>query len=149
MRERRDRAGLVVTAGHEMAQRRLALPAADRGAAAREHHALDAGHARGLEHMICADDVAPHDVGRGLVVAGRRGEMHDGVHALERGLDRVEVAEVGSTGLDTRHGAPVERAQRVCALDVPPERAADEAAQPRHENASRCHATPSMRVSGL
>src|SRR5436309_2563295 len=90
-----------------------------------------------------------HHTAASRVVAGGRREMHDGVDAVEGRSNRGEVAEIGLVSLDARHGAPVERPQRVFALDVRAERAADEPAQSGHEKSSRCHITPSIGSSGL
>src|SRR5262249_55196773 len=71
-----------------------------------------------------------------MAIAGRGGEMHDGIDAVERGADGVEVAEIGAMRLDARHGAAVQRAQRVLAVRVRTECGADEPPQSRHEDAS-------------
>src|SRR5437867_2389100 len=128
--ERRDLPGLGIAAGHEVAQRRLLLPAADRRAAAGEDDALDARDARGLEDVEGADDVGADQHLRRVPVARGGGQVHDGVDVLEGRLDRGEVAEVGLVRLDAGDGPAVQRAQRVLALDVFPQRAADEPAEP-------------------
>src|SRR5205823_3178285 len=128
--ERRPRARLLVARVDDVAQWRIALPAGDRGAAAGEDHPSDAGAARGLEDVIRPGDVAAHDVRRRIVVADGGAEVHDGVDVLERGLDRVEVAEVGSVALDAGHRATIESAECVTLAEVLAQRAADEAGEP-------------------
>ena len=139
--ERRPRARLLVARVDDVAQWRIALPAGDRGAAAGEDHPSDAGAARGLEDVIRPGDVAAHDVRRRIVVADGGAEVHDGVDVLERGLDRVEVAEVGSVALDAGHRATIESAECVTLAEVLAQRAADEAGEPRDEQAMRGHAS--------
>src|SRR6185295_17024464 len=48
----RDALGLVVPPRHQVAQRRVLLPAADGGAAAGEDHARHTGQARRLEDVV-------------------------------------------------------------------------------------------------
>jgi len=113
-----------VAAGDEVAQRRLLLPPADRGAAAREDDALDARDARGLEDVEGADDVGPHEHLRRVLVARGGRQVHDRVDVLEGRLDRGEVAEVGLVRLDAgtarRFSARSAYLPSTCFLSAPP-----------------------------
>src|SRR6266851_8078314 len=117
-----------VTARDEIAVGLVGFDAADGGAARGEDYALDAGLARGLEDIVGPGDVVTqHGLPRGISHLGR--QVHDGLDA-------------GDVGLVARHaldGTPIQRAQVIAPVDLFPERTADEAAQPRDEDAGLRH----------
>ena len=55
----------------------------------------DPGPAGGLEDVVGADEVVAEDVVPRCVELGRGGEVHDRLDPGERGLDRVEIEDVG------------------------------------------------------
>src|SRR2546422_8835359 len=72
--------------------------------------------ARRLEDVVGADDVGAEDLVERLALAGSRGEVDDGVHAVERRGDRVEVSDVGLMAPHAGQRPPVQRGERVRAL---------------------------------
>ena len=105
---------LVVVSGGYVGVRRDALEAAYGVAAGREDDTLDSGAPGGLEDVVGAQHVAV-SLAFPVLRAEVGGEMDDGVLALERGQDRVQVGDVGADGANPLHFPAIEGREFVAA----------------------------------
>ena len=146
------RPGFVVAARDQGAVGRIALPGAHGRAARRVDDPADTRPTRRFEDVVGAHDVGLEDLVEDVARAGARGEVHDRFDAGERGRDRVEVGDVALVALHAGDRPTVEGGELVLALQVAPERAADEPAHAGHEHPARRHhgrrATRSRRERG-
>src|SRR5882724_1824298 len=128
-----------VAPGDQRGIRLLALVAGDGGPAGGKDHPLDPGAAGRLEDIVGADQVVAEHGLPGLAASGRGGQMHHHVDVLEGRLDGAEVGDVPAMARHAGKVAPVERAQRVLALEPLAQRAPDQTAHPGDEDARRDH----------
>ena len=121
---------LVVAARDQRRVGLLPLPVAHGGPTARVDHAPHPRAAGRLEDVVGAHHVVPHDRIDRRIRLHVRGQMHHRVHAVERGSDRGEIADVGLVALHARDRPAVQRAQGEAPLEPAAHRGPDEAAHP-------------------
>ena len=91
-----------------------------------------------FEHVIGSDNVGAEGGFPGGV-ADERGEMDDGVLTVERGLDGVEVGDVGSVTGHARDSAAVERGELILVFEMGDDCAANDTAESRDEDVLFTH----------